>query len=318
MKMHYGILLLWIIMTGMAGCSSRKEEKQAENTVRQRTTSGRPGNFERIVPPAVLASPQERADYLVTRFWDKFNFRDTMYCHVPDITEQAFVDFIHLFPQTSSAAKIAEGVTRLLTAAEVESVMYGYFCAKAEHYLYDPNSPVRNDEYYIPFLEHIVNSSKLADVYKIRPRHQLELAYRNRPGVGAQDFTYTPVSGKPGTLYGISADLLLLMFYNPDCSECQRTMEKMKASQTLARCITSGAVKVLAVYPDEKPEVWQKHLNDVPAEWINGYDGSQAIKNNEIYDLKAIPALYLLDKDKKVILRDASVEDIQAYLEKNR
>ncbi|MEF9924367.1 MAG: DUF5106 domain-containing protein, partial [Muribaculaceae bacterium] len=32
-------------------------------------------------------------------------------------------------------------------------------------------------------------------------------------------------------------------------------------------------------------------------------------------DLKAIPSLYLLDKDKKIILKDATIEIIENYLQ---
>lgn len=311
-------LLFMILVAGVAGCISKKEDKKEESAVPEVQTPAMPRNFERAVPPVMMTDPQERADYLVTHFWDKFNFRDTMYCHAPDITERAFVDFIALFPHTSSFSRISEGVNKLLDAAEVENVMYTYFCSKAEHYLYDPNSPMRNDEYLIPFLEHIVNSSKVMDVYKIRPRYQLDLACRNRIGSKAENFTYTLASGKTGDLYGISAKYLLLMFYDPDCAQCQRTTEMLKNSTALTAGISSGNVKVLAVYPDEDLEAWRKHIKDIPSAWVNGYNKSLSVKNKEIYDVKARPTLYLLDKDKKVIFKDTSTGNIHEYLERNQ
>jgi thioredoxin-related protein len=316
MKKVFGFLFFWMLAISLAGCTSKNEEKK--NAEEVQVSAVVPEDFERAVPPAMMTSPQERADYFVTHFWDKFNFSDTMYCHAPDITEQAFVDFIALFPHTSSSQVISDGVGKLLAAAEVEIVMYNYFYARAEHYLYNPNSPMRNDEYYIPFLEHIVNSSKVTDVHKIRPRHLLKLACRNRTGSAAEDFTYTTAAGKTGRLYGLSAKYLLLMFYNPDCVECQHTMEMLKNSTAVAAAVESGHMKVLAVYPDENLEAWHKHLKDVPPAWINAYDKSLTVKNNEIYDLKAIPTLYLLDKDKKVILKDTSTADIHEYLERSR
>ena len=33
--------------------------------------------------------------------------------------------------------------------------------------------------------------------------------------------------------------------------------------------------------------------------------------------MKAIPTLYLLDKDKTVLLKDATAEEIEEYLQKN-
>jgi hypothetical protein len=314
MKEIFGILFFLMLTVSIAGCTSKKEEKKAEEA----SSPAMPADFERAVPPAVMTTPQERADYFVTHFWDKFNFSDTMYIHAPDITEQAFVDFIALFPHTSSPRVISDGVSKLLTSAEADVVMYNYFYAKAEHYLYNPNSPMRNDEYYIPFLEHIVASSKITDVHKIRPRHLLKLACRNRTGSKAEDFTYIAASGKAGNLYGLSAKYLLLMFYNPDCVECQHTMEMLKNSTAVAAAVESGNMKVLAVYPDENLEAWNRHRQDVPASWINAYDKSLTVKNSEIYDLKAIPTLYLLDRDKKVILKDTSTADIHEYLERNR
>ena len=42
--------------------------------------------------------------------------------------------------------------------------------------------------------------------------------------------------------------------------------------------------------------------------------GKFTIKEEQVYDLKAIPTLYLLDKDKTVLLKDATAPAIEAYL----
>ena len=52
----------------------------------------------------------------------------------------------------------------------------------------------------------------------------------------------------------------------------------------------------------------------MPAAWINSYDKSLDIKNKEVYDLKAIPTLYLLDKEKKVVLKDVTFAQVEAFL----
>ena len=306
----YKILVGLIIVVMSGGCVT-KEKKEAENT------PSKPKNFERALPPVMLTDPQERAGYIITRFWDKFDFTDTMYCYVPDITEQAFVDFIALF-QHATGSKIAEGVNNLLDAAEVDVVMYNYFLKLAALYLYDPNSPMRNDEFYIPFLEHVVASQKVAEVYKIRTQHILELTYRNRLGSKAEDFVYTTATAQKGRLYNIKAPYILLMFYNPDCKECKETTDQLKSSEAITTAVTSGKLKVLAVYPDENLEIWRNHLKDFPPSWINGYDKSQTIKTNEVYDLKAIPTLYLLDSKMTVLLKDTSIGLLhEFFMQKN-
>lgn len=305
----------WIFIgltTVVIGCTS-KVKKETDHASE---TPAPPKKFERVAPPALITEPKDRAGYMITHFWDNFDFRDTTYCHKPEITEQAFVDFIALFPY-ADYSKVTEGVKKLLDSAAVEVVMYNYFIQQAEHYLFDPNSRMYNEEFYIPFLEQVVASPRVMDEYKIRPQQLLQLAYRNRPGAKAEDIVYTTASGKTGRLYAITAPYVLMMFYNPDCHECKQTTEQLKNAPVISSAVASGKVKVLAVYPDEKLEIWRNHLNDIPAAWINGYDKEQVLRNTQTYDLKAIPTLYLLDKDKKVILKDAPFEVIQDYLSRN-
>ena len=52
-----------------------------------------------------------------------------------------------------------------------------------------------------------------------------------------------------------------------------------------------------------------------PAQWINAYDAQQVIRNEELYDLKAIPTLYLLGKNRVVELKDVTYPELAAYLE---
>ena len=66
----------------------------------------------------------------------------------------------------------------------------GYFVGLFEKYLYDPNSPMRNEELYIPALEAMIASERLGEADKVRARYRLELARRNRPGTPATDFRY--------------------------------------------------------------------------------------------------------------------------------
>ena len=53
----------------------------------------------------------------------------------------------------------------------------------------------------------------------------------------------------------------------------------------------------------------------MPNEWINGYDKGQLIDREKLYNVNAIPALYLLDKQKVVLVKDSiNVGEIEEIL----
>ena len=56
--------------------------------------------------------------------------------------------------------------------------------------------------------------------------------------------------------------------------------------------------------------------NELSDEWVNGYDKGQILTNELHYDLSAIPSFYLLDKDKKVLLKDADWRQVLHFFEK--
>lgn len=108
--------------------------------------------------------------------------------------------------------------------------------------------------------------------------------------------------------------LSIIIFYNPDCHACQEITRQMESSFLINEFSKSNKLKILAVYPDEDLDAWKEHVSVMPKDWINSYDKSVSLKNDEIYDLKAIPTLYLLNKEKKVLLKDATFQQIENYL----
>jgi hypothetical protein len=296
--------VLWVLFVN---CNGQKIQKV--DIAKAETT--KPLSFQMITIPSVLTNPAERAEYLMMHYWDNFDFSDTVYLHLTEITEQAFVDYVDVMPYTSIPV-VSASIKNMLKKAETENKVFKYFIDLYEKYLYDPNSPMRNDEFFIPVLEAMLNSPAVEE--KTRPAYLLELAKQNRQGEKATDFTYTLAGGRKATLYSIPSDYILMFFYNPDCHNCQEVSEQLQASPAIQYLIRNGKISILAVYPDEDISAWKNYLSRMPKEWINSYDASTRLKD-EIYALKAIPTLYLLDKNKVVLLKDPTFEHLEQYLQ---
>ncbi|MDY5433475.1 DUF5106 domain-containing protein [Bacteroides pyogenes] len=263
--------------------------------------------------PPMFTTIEQRADFLVKHYWDNVNFADTNYIHHPDVTEQAWVDYCDLLKHVPLSVA-QDAVRATIKRTEADKKVFVYITDLADKYLYDPNSPMRNEEHYIPVLDAMIASPLLDETEKIRPRARRELAQKNRRGTKALDFSYTTASGAQGSLYGVKAAYTLLFINNPGCYACTAAIEELKTAPTISSLHRNNRLAVLSVYPDDEPEEWKKHLTDFPKSWINGYDKHTAIKNRQIYDLKAIPTLYLLDREKNVLLKDATVQAIEEYL----
>jgi hypothetical protein len=302
---------VWILLlTGMLGCKNANNT-QVEQTVPNDTIQATTEPF--IVPeiPVLITRPELRHEYLIEHYWDHFDFADTAYTPSPEITEQAWVEYINLLRHTS-LNKAQAVIKAMIVKSEQNKKLFLYFTDMASKYLHEPNSPARNEELYIPVLEAMTQTPVLNDTEKLLPRHRLKSAYRNRAGTRAIDFRYTTIAGKTGTLYRIDGEYLLLFFNEPGCPSCKEHIESIRHSAVMNQLLAEHRLTILSIYAGEDADEWKKHYANYPPGWINGYDPSLKIEKE--YDLKAIPTLYLLDKNKTVLLKDATFAEIESYL----
>lgn len=263
-------------------------------------------------PPATLPDSAQLV-WLGEHYWDSLDYTDSTLTNNVDLIGPAFGNYLHLLlllPAQQAAASIK---SMLNSAATGNPAAFDLLIRWYEDALYDPNSPLRNEDLYIPVIEYIVTSPKVDSLRKIRPQYQLDMALKNRPGEVATDFAYTTPDGHSHRLSALKANYTLLFFYNPDCPACKDVKDYIVVSDTFQNWIGKGRLRVLAVYPDEDLKLWRKRLAQMPEGWVTGCDPRHRLTNDRLYDLKAIPTLYLLDKGKRVILKDAPVEIVEEW-----
>ena len=270
-------------------------------------------------PPAMLSAEQRRA-YMVEHYWDSFDFSDTLFIANVDAQQllSAYASYISLIKDDEAATSMAQ----LMQRAHTSRSMFECFVHLAEKVLNDPNSALRSDEKYIPVLEAVIASS-FYDEYERAPyQHDLQIASQNRLGHVANDFRYTLASGESAMMSDIEANYLLIFISNPGCAMCGDVKEQIQSSAVITDLVQRGSLSILVLYPDEDLQAWREHLKDYPPRWINAYDKGTVIMRERLYDLKAIPSLYLLDSQKQVLLKDctnvAQIEQRLMQAETNR
>lgn len=258
-------------------------------------------------------TPEERLQYRVDHYWDDFNFEDDKQLTMLSREQMIYAlsEYVTIIPEERADSLMRTLIRRASTSHD----MLDYFYTLCEIVLHNPNSALRNDEYYIPVLEELVSSPLLDEYERIAPAYDLEIARKNRIGRVATDFVYTLEDDTQGNLHDIKANYTILMFSNPECPLCGEIMRQIASSQLLTALIEHGVLKVLTLYPDEDIAHWRKYIDNIPSEWIRAYDKGGVLTKERLYNLSAIPALYLLDRDKRVLIKDGtSVADIESLL----
>ena len=299
-------ILLLCMLVVMTSCGRRRKAPASD------TVAPQPAVFLPAIPPSRL-SAAEQQEWLRWHYWDRFNFSDTLFLTRVD-SSQLFEAYARYVVLLGGRPTDGAPMDSLMRRASTSRRMLDYFSKMAEVVLHDPNSPLRNDEFYIPVLEAQLRAPWYDEYERIAPQYDLQIARQNRLGQPANDFRYTLASGRSGTLYGLDAEYVLLFINNPGCAMCREIREAISSSPMLTEMIEHGRLQVLAIYPDEDLSEWRAYRDEMPASWINAYDKGCVIRNELLYDLHAIPALYLLDRNKRVLVKDsvdvAQIEEV--------
>ena len=276
----------------------------------------------------MYSDPAERSAYAASHFWDQFTDTTKVYAcdsvTVNGVPMEALESQMGLFATLLGQLSLDEGgkaVARLYDRAEAferkypDSNVFEQLSRWTKHYLYDPNSPVRNEDLYYYYVERLGRSDLIDNGYRMGYEWDARMCSLNRVGTPAADFSFTDTRGRVRTLYGVKAEYIVLIFGNPGCKACREIMEAMDASPAIADLIASGRLQVVDVYIDQEIDDWKAHVAEYPKTWINGYDHGYTIRTDLIYNVRGIPSVYLLDADKTVLMKDAPQEQVLGALE---
>ena len=280
--------------------------------------------FPMVRVPVYINDQEQAVKYIAQNFWDEFfkiqqgNGTDGA---VHGVDSVSFLNAFGMYARMASVsgagsmeapiAELFQNLDSLALKGERKPLLT--VMEMMEHYFYDPNSPVLDEELYLRALNGILAAKSLSEIDKMQYEYQYRICSLNRTGTPAADFVFEQLNGKKGTLYGIKGDYTLVFFNNPGCNACGEILDAIVNSPVMDM-VDKGKVKVLAMYIDEDLKAWKENRSKFPQKWIYAHDPDMVLRDNNIYGLRAIPSMYLLDKEKRVILKDAPVDRIISYL----
>ena len=171
-----------------------------------------------------------------------------------------------------------------------------------------------------PVFVHLVESYYLSGQMSIRDSSNLD-KLRDRIGVlkpllvgkPVPSLNMTDTLGRTASLlYDLKTDYTVLFIYDPDCGHCREAAPVLKKFQE-AHPLEVG-VYAAAVASDATK--WKAFVKEFGlGQWLNGFDYTgqhQLIRQR--FDAQTTPAVYLIDKQKRIIARRLPVEELERFL----
>ena len=234
--------------------------------------------------PDSIFDPMDRADYVILHYWDALPPDDARMGD-KDFLDASFARYAAQF-QYASDYGISYAVTTLLQQMRNYPAAYKQLAELARKHFYRRGSESFCERAFIVWMKEALGSGVLDDGDKQRYEYLLAAAEKNSPGRAAADFRFTDRAGNVRSLYALP-----------------------KAQYTP---VNSGRVRVLLIDVAEDREAFAADAATMPTRWTVGFDESR-VEDNDIYIFDTTPAIYLLDAGYKVLLKDATIDELAEY-----
>ena len=146
----------------------------------------------------------------------------------------------------------------------------------------------------------------------------------NIMGTEASDVELPDTAGKTTKLYSLQSPYTLVVIWDPMCGHCKEIVPRLDSAYNAKWKNMGLKFFALARETDGKKSDWLSFIHDHHLnEWTHVYYSKQADEArttagipsySQLYDVQSFPTLYLLDKDKRIIAKKLTLEQIDEIL----
>lgn len=132
-------------------------------------------------------------------------------------------------------------------------------------------------------------------------------------GDKARELQLTRTDGSPFELSGQNGDYTLILFYDISCGSCKLMVEELSEKST--ELFLKG-VDIVAVNTETDETGWQQYIKEQGIQdWVNVMDQHGDSNYHTVYGVNLTPMIYLLDRNKTIIGKKLTVEQVVSLIE---
>ena len=301
-----------------------------ENIIKQYPQSMLAVLFKSMKEPGfAIAHPVTKQDSIANyefykkHYWDGISFMDDRVIRTPFFlpkVEKYFRDIL-----VPSADTIIKEADYLLLLARTNTEMYKFLLNwLTDEYIYPKY--MGQDAVFVHLFEEYHSkgvSNWLNEKQLIAISNRAYMVMSNLIGDKAADLDMVDSTGKPSPLYNVNAEYIVVCFWDPTCSHCREEVPRLD-SLYQAKWKQQG-VKIYGVLSENEKEKWLKFIQENNLkDWIHVYQTDETKKAitdsqrpgyKQLYDITQTPTLYLLDKEKRIIAKKLTLQQMDDLLQ---
>ena len=271
------------------------------------------------IPEPIKDDQELRFYYFKGHFFDNVDFSENGLLRTP-IFEGKINEYLKrcVLPDVDSLIKETKYIiTKAYNAGD--SLVYQYTLSYLLS-MYDTSKIMGYDAVLCAIAEdwYLAGKAPWADTaYLAKVRERVEDIEKILIGKVAPDLVrMQSIDDKYYTLSQMPQDYIVLAFWEPSCGHCKKEIPKLM--QEYRDSLKAMNIKVLAVYTQYDKKEWEKFVEEKNLKddgWINLWDGPYPHSNfRENYNIKSTPQIFVLDKNKTIIGKRISIEDIKGLV----
>lgn len=141
-------------------------------------------------------------------------------------------------------------------------------------------------------------------------RERLDKIKTCRIGQQAMDFIAKDKDGNFRSLSQMNYDFTILIIYDPHCGTCKKTMKQL--SEYFEAHKNKHNVGIYSASTNERKDDDKITVPNDPR-WVDVFDSNGY---RSLYDSYSVPLIYILDKNKKILMKRVSVEQVEDIIER--
>lgn len=277
-----------------------------------------------IPKPVTRQDSVDNYDYYKKHYWDGITFMDDRIIRTPFFVPKVEKYFREvLSPAPDSIIKASD---YLLLRARTSPEMYKFLLNWLTDEYINPKYMGQDavfvhlfEQYHSKGVSSWLNEKQMATI-----SNRAYMLMSNLIGEQAADLEMVDSAGTSIPLYSVKAPYVVVCFWDPTCGHCREEVPRLD-SLYHAKWEKEG-VKIYGVLTDTKEHPkWREFINKYNLQsWINVYqtEGQKKIEEDakkpsykQLYDVTQTPTLYLLDKDKRIIAKKLTWEQLDDVLQ---